>query len=345
MSAVLETLYKSGNLTSSQSESLFAEVFSGNTDPAVFASLLTALKIKGETPDEIAGAATAMVKAARVFPRDASYEVGEIVGTGGDGMHSINISSMTALCAAANGLKIAKHGNRSVSSQTGASDLLASLGFDISPAPEDSAKLLNETGFAFCFAQLYHPAMKNVMPVRRALATRTIFNILGPLTNPAHPDYAVIGVYTPELLEPVARTLKALGMKRAFVVYGSGFDEVCVHGTTEYAHLEEDGTITTGKFTPADFGITAKYTEEDFKGGVPEENAKIALRILAGRGTDAQRDVVCANLAVLLMAAGKTKTLLEGMQIGRDTLAQGRALEVVKAHRAFAAKASAATTH
>ena len=266
MTPALELLYASQDLSSEQTEELFTKIFNGETDPAVFASILTALKMKGEAPSEIAGAARAMVRAARHFPRPEGIEIGEIVGTGGDGKQSINVSTIAALGAASNGLFIAKHGNRSVSSKTGASDLLTALGFNIAPAPEQAAELLVRTGFAFCFAQLYHTSMKNVMPVRSALATRTIFNILGPLTNPSHPDYAVIGVYDTALIKPVAQTLKELGMKRGFVVHGSGYDEVSVSGPSEYARLYENGDIQTGRFTPADFGITAKYTEEDVKG-------------------------------------------------------------------------------
>ena len=183
MTPALELLYASQDLSSEQTEELFTKIFNGETDPAVFASILTALKMKGEAPSEIAGAARAMVRAARHFPRPEGIEIGEIVGTGGDGKQPINVSPIAALGAASNGLFIAKHGNRSVSSKTGASDLLTALGFNIAPDPEQAAELLVRTGFAFCFAQLYHTSMKNVMPVRSALATRTIFNILGPLTK------------------------------------------------------------------------------------------------------------------------------------------------------------------
>lgn len=336
MTPALEQLYRHQDLSALQAEELFTQIFNGETDPAVFASLLTALKMKGEAPQEIAGAARAMVRQAVKFPRPAGIEIGEIVGTGGDGMHSINVSTISALCAAANGLKIAKHGNRSVSSQTGASDLLTALGFDITPTPQQASDLMMKTGFAFCFAQLYHPAMRHVMPVRKALGTRTIFNILGPVTSPARPDYAVIGVYAPGLIEPVAKTLKELGMKRAFVVHGCGFDEVCVTGKTDYAELKDDGRILTGSFTPADFGVTGAYAAEDFAGGLPETNAELALSILSGKGSRAHNDMVAANTALLLLAGRRVETLSEGLALARETLADGRALKVVEAHRAFA---------
>lgn len=338
MTPALEQLYRRQDLSALEAEELFTKIFNGETDPAVFASLLTALKMKGEAPQEIAGAARAMVRQAVHFPRPAGIEIGEIVGTGGDGMHSINVSSISALCAAANGLKIAKHGNKSVSSQTGASDLLSALGFCITPTPEEAARLLMETGFAFCFAPLYHPAMRHVMPVRKALGTRTIFNILGPLTSPARPDYAVIGVYAPGLIEPVAKTLKELGMKRGFVVHGCGFDEVCITGRTEYAELREDGSIKTSFFTPADFGVTRSYDNEDFAGGLPAQNAELALAIVSGRGSRAHNDMIAANTALLLLAGNRVGTLSEGLNLAHETLAEARAMSVINAHRAFASK-------
>ena len=332
----LEKLFAREDLTDLQAEALFTDIFNGETHPAVFASLLTALRMKGEAPQEIAGAARAMVRAAMKFPRPADLEIGEIVGTGGDGMKSINVSTISALCAAANGMHIVKHGNRSISSATGASDLLQAMGFHIAPSPEESAELLVRTGFAFCFAPLYHPSMRNVMPVRKALGTRTIFNILGPLTNPARPNYAVIGVYAPGLVAPVAETLRALGMKRAFVAHGSGFDEVSVHGSTDYAQLTEDGTIRTGRLTPKAFGIKTHYRVEDFQGGAPADNAKLALAILNGRGSAAHNDMICANLSLLLLAGGRVDSIAGGMELARETLRDGRAMAVVEAHRAFA---------
>ena len=344
MTPALEQLYRRQDLSALEAEKLFTQIFNGETDPAVFASLLTALKMKGEAPQEIAGAARAMVRQAVRFPRPAGIEIGEIVGTGGDGMHSINVSTISALCAAANGLKIAKHGNKSVSSQTGASDLLSSLGFCITPSPEQSARLLVETGFAFCFAPLYHPAMRHVMPVRKALGTRTIFNILGPLTSPARPDYAVIGVYAPALIEPIAKTLKELGMKRGFVVHGCGFDEVCITGRTEYAELKENGTIKTSFFTPADFGVCCAYSNEDFAGGLPQNNADLALSILSGHGSRAHNDMIAANTALLLLAGNRVGTLSEGLKLARETLASASAMSIVEAHRAFASSCAPQST-
>lgn len=337
------TLCAGRSLTTEESLALFTQVFEGKIDPALLAGILTALKIKGETPEEIEGAARAMVAAAAHFPRPRGVEVGEIVGTGGDGMKTINVSTTTALLAAAAGLKIAKHGNRGVSSPTGASDLLTALGVDIRLTPDESAQLLDATGFCFCFAQLYHPAMRFAGPVRAALKTRTIFNILGPLTNPAHPDYALIGVYSPDLLETVAQTLRLLGVKRAYVVHGSGLDEAAVHGTTEFAELKEDGTIERSTLTPADLGAKRLYSIEEIKGGAPADNALITEAILAGKGTEAQQAFVAANLALLLKIGGLAKSLPEAVELARRTMASGKGLEVLNAHRAYAASHTASS--
>ncbi|MFU0842570.1 MAG: Anthranilate phosphoribosyltransferase [Burkholderia sp.] len=335
MDARFETLYRRESLSSADTEALFNEVFAGRMEPAALASLLTALKIKGETPEEIRGAATAMLTAARPFPR-IEGEIGEIVGTGGDGSSTINVSTTAALTAAACGLNIAKHGNRGVSSPSGASDVLAALGVDITVSPEDAGKLLKETGFAFCYAPTYHPAMRFAAPVRKALGTRTIFNILGPLTNPAHPDYALIGVYDPSLLQPVAETLRLLGMKRGMVVYGSGTDEAAIHGKTQFVRFDESGKFENGEFHPADFGVDRMVTLSELKGGNPQDNARIAEAVLSGAGTYAQHMVVRANLALLLMLGKKADTLPEALQIAEKALNSGAGLKVLEAHRAFA---------
>ncbi len=331
---VLEAVIRGRSLTAAEARAVFDQVFAGKIEPAQLAALLTALRMKGETPDEIRGAASAMVEAATAFPRPEGIEIGEIVGTGGDGMKTINVSTTAALAAAAAGLHIAKHGNRGVSSLSGASDVLTALGINIRPTPDEAADLLKTTGFCFCFAQLYHPAMRFAGPVRGAMKVRTVFNVLGPLTNPAHPDYAVIGVYDPALLETVAQTLKGLGMKRAFVVHGAGLDEVAVHGVTQAAELTEDGAIVRRTFTPSDFGVTNVYAVEDVKGGAPEENARITEAILAGKGTPAQHDMVAANLAILLLAGKKAATLPEAVKLAHETLYSGAGLATLAAHRA-----------
>ena len=326
MDSIIKSIYEGKTLTEGEGRTLFEAIFEGKVAPVALAGILTALKMRGEKPEEIAGAAAAMRGAALPVPRPEGLTIGEIVGTGGDGTQSINISTTAAIAAAAAGLFIAKHGNSGVSSRSGASDVLTSLGFDIKATPEESAKLLKDTGFAFCYAKLYHPAMRFAGPVRAELKTRTIFNILGPLTNPAHPDYAVIGVYSPALLETVANVLKLQGMRRAFVVHGAGADEAAVHGETEYAELCADGT-------------------DDIKGGSPEENAQSVLDILGGKGKPAHRAVVAANLALLLIAGGKAETLPEAMELAYAVLDSGKGLEVIAEHRAFARYKAAPATN
>ena len=291
MQSYFETLAARRDLSRDDARRLFAQIFEGKLDAAQLAACLTALKMKGETPEEIEGAANAMVNAATRFPRPRGFE--------------------TALIAAGMGLHIAKHGNRGVSSKSGASDLLNALGVDIRPTPEESSELLTRTGFCFCFAQLYHPAMRFAGPVRASLRTRTIFNILGPLTNPARPDYALIGVYDPALLETVAATLRELGMKRAFVVHGGGLDEVAVHADTDAVELTESGELIRRRFTPQDFGIVEPHALEDLQGGDPADNAEITLALLSGRGTRAQKDFIAANLSLLLLLGHRAQTLPE----------------------------------
>ena len=335
MQSYFETLAARRNLSRDDARRLFAQIFEGKLDAAQLAACLTALKMKGETPEEIEGAANAMVNAATRFPRPRGFEIGEIVGTGGDGAQTINVSTTTALIAAGMGLHIAKHGNRGVSSKSGASDLLNALGVDIRPTPEESSELLTRTGFCFCFAQLYHPAMRFAGPVRASLRTRTIFNILGPLTNPARPDYALIGVYDPALLETVAATLRELGMKRAFVVHGGGLDEVAVHADTDAVELTESGELIRRRFTPQDFGIVEPHALEDLQGGDPADNAEITLALLSGRGTRAQKDFIAANLSLLLLLGHRAKTLPEALAMARHGIALGCGLKTLEAHQAF----------
>lgn len=333
---ILDDLCAGHDLSTEEAQALFDDIFSGRTDPARLAALLTALRIKGETPDEIAGAARAMVAAATPFPRPAGIEIGEIVGTGGDGARTINVSTTCALIAAGSGLFIAKHGNRGVSSPSGASDVLSALGVDIRPEPAESARLLTETGFCFCFAQRFHPGMRFAGPVRASLRMRTIFNVLGPLTNPARPDYALIGVYDPALLETIAVTLRGLGLRRALVVHGAGLDEAAVHGETQAVELLADGSLRRHLFLPADFGVASPHALEDVRGGTPEENARITEEILSGRGTTAQRDIVAANLALLLLLGGRAQTLPDAVAASRQAMADRAGLTVLEAHRAFA---------
>lgn len=326
MTVSLEGLYRGESLTAEQTEQLFGELLRGEMDPIVLSSLLTAMKVKGESPSEIEGAARALIAAAKPFPRP-DYEFCDIVGTGGDGLYTINISSTAAIVGATCGIKVAKHGNRSVSSKTGSSDLLEKLGIKLDMSPETARRCLDEANICFLFAPHYHSGMRFAAPVRQALKTRTIFNVLGPLINPARPTYQLMGVYSPELLEPIAETLQALGLKKGMVAYGSGLDEIAVHGETQVAEIN-DGKIRYYTLTPNDFGLKY-YTLESIQGGTPDENRKITEALLAGKGTDAQKTAIAINLAPLLMMGGLVDNLKQGAEMAMETLRSGDALDKV----------------
>ena len=322
----LNTLYQGQSLTRDAARDAFGQVVRGEVDPIVLASLLTALKIKGETPEEIAGAAEALLAEARDFPRP-DYAFCDIVGTGGDGLNTINVSTTSALVAAACGLKVAKHGNRSVSSKSGSSDLLDKMGIKLDMSPAQARRCLDELGVCFLFAPQYHAGVRHAMPVRQALKTRTLFNVLGPLINPARPSYQLMGVYAPELVRPIAETLLALGLKTGMVVHGAGLDEVALHGPTQVAEIR-DGAIHPYHLTPADFGLQ-EFPLAAIRGGEPEENRAISETILAGRGSDAQNSAIAINLAPLLVMGGVSQTLKQGAELVLSTLRSGKTLDRV----------------
>ncbi len=323
----LEKLYRGETLDREESKALFDVVLRGEMEPVILASLLTALKIKGEAPSEIAGAASALLAAAKPFPRP-DYEFCDIVGTGGDGLHTINISTLAALTGASCGIKIAKHGNRSVSSKTGSSDLLDKLGIKLDMSPEQSRRCLDELNVTFIFAPVYHSSFRHAMPVRQTLKTRTIFNVLGPLINPARPTYQLMGVYAESLLLPIAETLIQLGLSRGMVVHGQGLDEIAIHGSTQVAHIH-DGKINRMELAPEDFGLQC-YPLSAIRGGEPEENRKISETILSGQGTDAQNSAIAINLSPLLLMGGKVENLKQGAELAIATLKSGKPMELVQ---------------
>ena len=288
----------------------------------MLASLLTALKIKGETPEEIAGAAEALLAEARDFP-SPDYAFCDIVGTGGDGLNTINVSTTSALVAAACGLKVAKHGNRSVSSKSGSSDLLDKMGIKVDMSPAQARRCLDELGVCFLFAPQYHAGVRHAMPVRQALKTRTLFNVLGPLINPARPSFQLMGVYAPELVRPIAETLLALGLKTGMVVHGAGLDEIAIHGPTQVAEIR-DGEIREYLLTPADFGLDT-YPVSAIQGGEPEENRAITAAILEGRGSPAHNAAIAANVAPLLVMAGEAPDFRQAAARVLAVLASGQA--------------------
>ena len=323
--SALNTLVDGHSLTQLQSHDVFEQVINGFVAPERLAAILTALKIKGETPAEIAGAAIAIRANAKAFP-EQTFTVADCVGTGGDGANTINISTTAAILAAACGLKMAKHGNRSVSSMSGSADLLEALGINLTMSPEVASECLAKANICFLYAPAYHTGFKHAAPVRKAMAIRTLFNILGPLVNPAKPDIMLLGVYIPELITPIAQALMLTGVKQAWVVHGSGLDEIALHGKTLVTEIN-NGELIKKEVTPADFGLDS-YTLEDIKGGTPEENAEFIKAILAGKGQAAHNSAVIINCAALLylhreQLNGKADTLLLAAQHAKSVLASG----------------------
>jgi len=263
---------------------------------------------------------------ANPFPRP-DYDFADIVGTGGDGSNTINISTTSAFVAAACGVKVAKHGNRGVSSKSGSSDLLDSFGINLAMSAEDTRQALDDLGVAFLFAPQYHGGVRHAMPVRQTMKTRTIFNILGPLINPARPNIELMGVYSLDLVRPIAETMLQMGLKRAAVVHGSGLDEVAVHGETHVAEIK-DGKIVEYTLTPQDFGLET-YPLDAIKGGEPEENRAIITDILNGKGTPAQLAAVAVNVALLLRLFGKEDLKANAAQ-AIDVMNSGKAYELVQ---------------
>lgn len=326
MHAELEKLYRGESLDRTTMQALIARVVAGEADPLQLTSLLVALKIKGETPAEIAGAASAIRAAATPFAKPA-YPVADVVGTGGDGYHTLNISSTAMLVAAAAGVKVAKHGNRSVSSKSGSADLLEALGVKLDMSPERARQALDELGCCFLFAPVYHSGFRHAAPVRAALKTRTLFNVLGPLVNPALPEYMLLGMYSEALVEPIAEALALLGVHRALVVHGSGLDEVAVHGDT-HAMLVEDGKLTPMVITPELMGLK-RYPLEALVGGDATHNAQLTRAILEGCGDDAHVTAVAANAGALIYVAGIADSLHNSVALAQQVIASGKAALLV----------------
>jgi anthranilate phosphoribosyltransferase len=322
----LPKLLAGDDLSSDESDHLFERLVLGRLEPAEIAGMLIALRMKGETVDEMIGAARALSAAAQPFDRP-DYLFADCCGTGGDGSGLINVSTATAFVAAAAGLPIAKHGNRSVSSRCGSADVLEALGAKIDVAPGEARALLDETGFCFLFAPAYHPGMKHAALVRRQLAVRTIMNLLGPCINPARPPVQLLGVADPRMLRRIAETLKAMGVAEAVVVHGSGLDEVALHGETLAVRLS-DGEITQLVLSPEDAGLE-RAPLNVVTGGDPAENAERLRSLLSGTGSSAESDITILNTAVLLHTAGKAASLKEAADDARDVLLSGAAAGVL----------------
>ena len=310
------------DLTYDEAKATMLEIMRGETTPTQNAAFLAALSTKStraETIDEISGCAEAMRSLATPVPHPG-MEVLEIVGTGGDNAHSFNISTTAAMVIAAAGVKVAKHGNRAASSLSGTADCLEALGVNIRQDPDKCLEMLKEAGFCFMFAQQYHSAMKYVGPIRKELGFRTVFNILGPLTNPAKPEYFLLGVYDEYLVEPVAKVLASLGVKKALVVYGQDkLDEISISAPTTICELR-DGFYRTSVIAPEDFGLV-RGTKDEIVGGTPEENAQITRGILDGKIQGSRRGIVLLNAGAALYTAGKTASIGDGVKLAADQLA------------------------
>ena len=323
---LLEQLYNGHSLSTSESTALFNAVIQGELSNEQIAAMLIALKVRGANTEEITGAVAASLQNAKAFPHP-NYPFADIVGTGGDGQNTINISTASAIVAASMGAKVAKHGNRSVSSKSGASDVLTALGVNVNVTPEQARQALDEIGVCFLFAQQYHSGFRHVAPVRAALKTRTIFNILGPLINPARPTYHLLGVYASELVKTYAETAVALEHQHSFIVHGSGLDEVALHGETKVAEIK-NGKIEYFTLTPEDFGLKTQSLES-LRGGEPQENAQMLTALLQGKGKAEHANAVAANTALLLKLFGHDD-LKQNVQNVLAHLASGKAFETLQ---------------
>jgi len=315
-----------GDLTYEEAYTVMNEIMSGETTATQNAAFLAALSTKSaraETTDEVAGCAAAM--RAHATKVEAGDDLFEIVGTGGDNAHSFNISTTSALVAAAGGMKVAKHGNRAASSQCGTADCLEALGVNIDQSPEKCVELLREVGMCFFFAQKYHSSMKYVGAIRRELGFRTVFNILGPLTNPGTPTMQLLGVYDDYLVEPLAQVLVNLGIRRGMVVYGTDkLDEISVSAPTKICEIR-DGWFKTYIVTPEQFGLK-RCAKEALEGGTPEENAEITRRILKGE-KGSRRDAVLMNAGAALYIGGKADSMEDGIRLAAKLIDSGKAYE------------------
>ena len=318
-----------GDLTYDEAYTVMNEIMSGQTTPTQNAAFLAALSTKSaraETIDEIAGCAAAM--RAHATKVETGMELFEIVGTGGDNAHSFNISTTSALVAAAGGVKVAKHGNRAASSQCGTADCLEALGVNIQQSPEKCVELLREVGMCFFFAQKYHTSMKYVGAIRKELGFRTVFNILGPLTNPGTPSMQLLGVYDDYLVQPLAQVLISLGVRRGMVVYGQDkLDEISLSAPTTVCEIK-DGWFKSRVITPEEFGF-ARCAREDLKGGTPAENAAITRAVLSGEQGH-KRNAVLLNAGAALYIAGKADTMADGVALAGELIDSGEATRTLE---------------
>jgi anthranilate phosphoribosyltransferase len=317
---LLARLADGATLTEADAESFFAACLRGEPTAAQVAAAVTAMRLRGETVGEIAACARALRRAARVLSHD--FQVIDTCGTGGDGLHTYNISTASALIAAGGGLKVAKHGNRAMSSRSGSSDVLAALGVNLEATPAQSLRALENAGICFLFAPAHHGALRHVTPIRAELGFRTVFNLLGPLSNPAGAQRQVLGVFDSRWVEPIARVLGALGSERAWVVHGSGLDEMSTTGPTQVAEWR-NGYVRLFNITPEAVGLP-RTDLAALRGGDPAQNAQ-ALRDLLDGARGPYRDIALLNAAAAFLVADAVETLQEGLALGAEAIDSGRA--------------------
>ncbi|WP_457623966.1 anthranilate phosphoribosyltransferase [Persephonella sp.] len=322
------------NLTRQETQELFTVLMRGEATDAQIGAVLVGLKMKGETVDEISAAASVMKREAVTVPVKDKSKLVDTCGTGGDKVNTFNVSTITAFVVAGAGAKVAKHGNRSVSSKCGSADIMEALGVNIEMPPEKAAQAIEEIGLAFLFAPIYHPAMKNVIRQRREIGVRTIFNLLGPLSNPAGANYQLMGVYDSQLVEPMARVLSSLGIERAYVVHGmEGLDEVSITSETLVGELNGN-ELEIYRVTPEEFGLK-RASLEDIKGGDLSYNLEIAEKILEGKDYSPKTDFVALNAAFALKVAGLADSIKEGIELAKETIYSKKAYGVLEKLRQF----------
>ncbi|HXQ10323.1 MAG TPA: anthranilate phosphoribosyltransferase [Caulobacteraceae bacterium] len=321
---LLARLADGATLTEADADAFFAACFRGEPTPAQIAAAVTAMRLRGETVGEITACARAM--RAQAVMLHHPYEVIDVCGTGGDGLHTLNISTAVGFVAAGAGLKVAKHGTRAISSRSGSSDVLAALGVNIAATADQQRRALDEAGICFLFAPAHHAAMRHVLPIRQELGFRTIFNLLGPLANPAGATRQVVGVAASRFVEPIARALGALGAVRAWAVHGDGMDELTTTGETEVAEWR-NGDLRLFRITPEAVGLP-RGKIEDLRGGEPDENA-LALRSVLRGETGPYRDMVLLNAAAAMLVADKVETLRDGVALAAEVIDDGRATAVL----------------
>ena len=324
--SAIDGLSRGADLRVGEAEAVMRQIMSGEATEAQIGAYLMGLRIKGETPDEITGSARAMRDAAHRVPTTVTADLLDTCGTGGDASGTFNISTTVAFVAAGAGIPVAKHGNRAASSKCGSADVLAELGVNLDLSPEDVGRCVDEVGIGFLFAVKLHPAMRHAIGPRREMGIRTIFNILGPLTNPAGAQRQLLGVFASELTEALALVLKALGSKSAMVVNGhGGLDELTTTGANQISFLREDGSIEAIELDPADLGFDRAQLS-DLRGDDAPTNAAILRGVLSGETRGAKRDVVLLNAGAALMAGGCVDSFVDGISLARETIDSGKAL-------------------